>query len=273
MRGLQDTGERLVFENLSEITIEHLHRYAFAQDFVIGKIVLDVACGEGYGANFLANYAQRVIGCDIDEKTINWASSKYSESNLEFLCTPIEKLPLDDSSIDVVVSYETIEHVLDPNTMMKELKRVLKNDGILLISTPDKKHYSDDRNYKNPFHVKEFYLEEFKSFMQGYFLNNHHYLQKTVNYTSIISFDNSFKQIRFYDGLASKIEKIASDHKIIVTVSSNIELTKKTSSIFSGSMIRDSLEIEKLRAVRNSVTFKIGKLIVFPFSKIKRFFI
>ena len=72
MRGLQDTGERLVFENLSEITIEHLHRYAFAQDFVIGKIVLDVACGEGYGANFLANYAQRVIGCDIDEKTIAW---------------------------------------------------------------------------------------------------------------------------------------------------------------------------------------------------------
>lgn len=272
LRGLPETGERLVFENLSEITIEHLHRYAFAQDFIIGKTVLDVACGEGYGSNFLANYAQRVIGCDIDQKTINWASSKYSESNLEFICAPIERLPLDDSSVDVVVSYETIEHVLDPENMMKELKRVLKDDGILLISTPDKKHYSDDRNYKNPFHVKEFYLEEFKSFMQGFFSNNCYYLQKTVNYTSIISFDNSFKQIRFYDGLESKIEKIASDHKIIITVSSNIELTQKSTSIFSGTMVRDSLEIKKLEALRNSITFKIGQLIVFPLSKIKRLF-
>lgn len=272
MNLLPDTGERMVFKNPNEITIEHLHRYAFAQDYVVGKSVLDIACGEGYGSNYLAKKAKSVIGIDLDEQTVKWASSKYSRNNLEYLSSSVEKIPLPDSSIDVIVSFETIEHVEDPDKMMLELKRVLKGDGLILISTPDKKHYSDDRNYKNPFHKKEFYIEEFKDFMQGLFKQNCFYLQKTVNYTSIIHKEKEFSQIKFYDGFDTNIDSFPSEHKIILAVSSDSTFDKISQSIFTGSLIREFVEISKIGEIRNeiksSMTFKIGKLLLSPFLKI-----
>lgn len=274
MNRLPDTGERLVFKNPNEITIEHLHRYAFAQGFVAGKNVLDIACGEGYGSNYLAKMANRVIGIDLDEQTVKWASSKYSRSNLEYICAPIESMPLKESTIDIIVSFETIEHVVDSDKMILELKRVLKDDGVLLISTPDKKHYSDDRNYKNPFHTKEFYLDEFKNFMESHFNQNSFYLQKTVNYTSIIEKERDFSQIKFYDGIDTNIEIVDSKHKIIIAVASDSIFDKSSGSIFTGSLIRDFIEKSKMNKIssdiKNSISFKVGKFLCLPFFKIKR---
>ncbi|MBM7609065.1 GT2 family glycosyltransferase/ubiquinone/menaquinone biosynthesis C-methylase UbiE/predicted nuclease with TOPRIM domain [Lysinibacillus composti] len=170
---MEFTGERFIPNVIedNEIKIEHLQRYQSIQELVSGKIVLDAACGEGYGSNYLATNAEKVVGIDIDEESIVHAQNKYLKRNLEFMAASIEKLPFEDHSFDVVVSFETIEHVNEnlQQQFLTEIKRVLKEDGILIMSTPNKKIYTDFRNYHNPFHVKEFYKDEFYCFLSSAF--------------------------------------------------------------------------------------------------------
>src|SRR5205085_7058452 len=97
------------------------------------------------------------IGVDIDEVSVNHAAKKYAASNLEFKTGAVEKIPVESTSIDVVVSFETIEHHDKHEEMMQEIKRILKEDGLLIISTPDKKYYADIPAHQNPFHIKELY--------------------------------------------------------------------------------------------------------------------
>ncbi|QFG01088.1 glycosyltransferase [Psychrobacillus glaciei] len=168
------TGERFipnVIEEDDEIKSEHLQRYQSIKDLVKGKVVLDAACGEGYGSDILANQAQKIYGIDIDSESISHAEQKYIKPNLQFLTGSIDKLPFEDSFFDIIISFETIEHVEEyvQNLFLKEIKRVMKEDGILIISTPNKKIYTDERKYKNPFHVKEFYEEEFYGFLKPHF--------------------------------------------------------------------------------------------------------
>ena len=151
------TGEQYVPQLGGEIELEHLHRYHWAALFSGGKRVLDIACGEGYGSEILARSATQVIGVDVSQAVVH-ASSKYSQTNLEFLVGSCDGIPVSDASVDVVVSFETIEHHDRHQKMMREVKRVLRPDGILIISSPDKYVYSDVSGYKNPFHVREFIL-------------------------------------------------------------------------------------------------------------------
>lgn len=168
------TGERFiptVVDTDDEIKIEHMQRYYAIQDIVKGKVVLDAACGEGYGTNMLSEYALKVYGLDIDEETIEHAKEKYTKANIEYQQGSIEELPFPNDYFDVVASFETIEHVNEEiqAKFLKEIKRVLKADGTLIMSTPNKKIYSDYRNYKNPFHVKEFYEDEYYTFLKSAF--------------------------------------------------------------------------------------------------------
>jgi GT2 family glycosyltransferase/ubiquinone/menaquinone biosynthesis C-methylase UbiE len=169
------TGERFIpLDNLmnDETAFEHLHRYHTVGKMIEGKVVLDIASGEGYGSAILAKSAQKVFGIDIDPEVVKYAREKYSEiSNIEFLIGRAENIPLPDHSIDVVVSYETIEHLDQPTQekFLQEIKRILKEDGSLVISTPDKANYSDRYDYTNKFHVKEFTSEEFLDFLKNYF--------------------------------------------------------------------------------------------------------
>ena len=137
------TGERLETFVFNDNTVEHLHRYAITIDYIKGKTVLDIASGEGYGTNLLSKYAEKVFGVDIDETSIELAKKKYSSKNLEFKIGRADLIPLEDSSMDVVVSFETLEHHDKHQEMMLEIKRVLKPGGILIMSTPDKKYYTD----------------------------------------------------------------------------------------------------------------------------------
>ena len=167
------TGERFVPGiNDRKLEIEHLQRYMSVRELVRNKVVLDAACGEGYGSHILSKYANTVTGMDIDAESIDRARTKYADShNLRYIQGSIEKLPLDDKSVDVVISFETIEHVDGniQNSFLREISRVLKDDGVLAMSTPNKAVYSDLYNYHNKFHVKEFYYEEFKQFLEDYF--------------------------------------------------------------------------------------------------------
>ena len=164
-------GERLETFVYNEATMEHLHRYALAMPLVRGKTVLDIACGEGYGAGFLARQAKGVTGIDMDAATIKQASAKYRKQNLLFKTGSVTAIPEAQNTFDIVVSFETLEHVADHEALLREVKRVLKPDGLLLISTPDKKTYTDESGYKNPHHAKELYEEDFKSLLRQHFQN------------------------------------------------------------------------------------------------------
>lgn len=173
---MEYTGERFVpsddFMN-DETAYEHLHRYHHVLEIVRGKVVLDIACGEGYGSFCLARNARTVYGVDIDSSCIEHARKKYAGENVEFIQGDVSKIPLPDRSVDIVISFETIEHLDEAKQalFLQEIKRVLIENGKLIISTPDKTNYSERYSYQNEFHVKEFAKQEFHTFLKSYFEN------------------------------------------------------------------------------------------------------
>jgi 2-polyprenyl-3-methyl-5-hydroxy-6-metoxy-1,4-benzoquinol methylase len=170
---LEWTGERfLPWIKDSTIAYEHLHRYAFAATLVKDKRVLDLACGEGYGARILAAAAASVVGVDIDADVVRHASAKYGTANLEFVAGSITAVPIpDDQSFDVIVCFEAIEHIEHQEALLAEIKRLLKPDGVFVVSTPNKAIYHDKARDENPFHLKELYFEEFQALLARNFRN------------------------------------------------------------------------------------------------------
>ena len=163
------TGERLVPSHEDCVALEHLHRYALADRLVAGRAVLDVACGEGYGSALLARSAARVVGVDLCPETVRHAAAKYRRDNLSFLAGSCTSLPLPAASVDVVVSFETIEHIDQHDAMLAEVRRVLRPGGVLLISTPDRDVYTDPSGDRNPYHVRELSRPEFETLLGGHF--------------------------------------------------------------------------------------------------------
>lgn len=164
------TGERLVPGKVDlELEVEHINRYEFASQLTQGKRVLDAACGTGYGADILSKYAQEVHAIDISDDAIKYAQDNYKKENLNFKVADIENLPFKDNYFDIVVSFETIEHVNKEKqkNFLSEIKRVLKDDGILIMSTPNREIY-DEKGINN-FHVSEFSVKEFKDFLGNKF--------------------------------------------------------------------------------------------------------
>ena len=161
MNDLPFTGERFVPGTKGEIWVEHWHRYHFAARWCAGKRVVDVACGEGYGSALLARHAAHVTGVDISSEAIEHARKIYALlANAEFVRAPCTSLPLADASVDVAVTFETVEHIVEQAQFLAELARVLKPDGVLILSCPNKLEYSDKRGFANEFHVKELYRDE-----------------------------------------------------------------------------------------------------------------
>lgn len=166
------TGERFTPGSITgQLEPAHWHRYAFARDLVIGKDVLDIASGEGYGSAYLSEHANSVKGVDISVEAINFAQKKYVKSNLEFRVGSCDKIPIPDQSVDTVVSFETLEHHDQHEEMMCEIKRVLRPAGLLIISSPDRKNYTDIPGTKNQHHLKELYQKEFEELLRRHFKN------------------------------------------------------------------------------------------------------
>lgn len=163
------TGERYMPEVDGDWTLEHTHRYFLARELAAGKAVLDIACGEGYGSRMLAETAESVVGVDISGETVDAARARYPHPRLSFLRGDAVAIPLPDSSVDLVTSFETIEHLADHEGMLREIRRVLRPEGLLLISSPDKYEYSDRPGFVNAFHVKELYRDEFEELLRQHF--------------------------------------------------------------------------------------------------------
>ena len=170
------TGERYIPESSpADVAYEHWHRYFYAQPFVRGKDVLDIACGSGYGSALLAESAASVTGVDIDPATIAYCQSIYVRDNLRFLQGAVSSIPVEgEAAFDVIVCFETIEHVEAPDqtAFLREVKRLLRPGGLLIISTPDAIAYNSRQDrYKNEFHRHEFGRAEFLDFLRGAFRN------------------------------------------------------------------------------------------------------
>jgi SAM-dependent methyltransferase len=160
---LEFTGERYVPGTAGEIAHEHWHRYAFARAFVAGRRVLDVACGEGYGSALLADAAVHVTGVDIDARTLAHARATYAgHTNVEFVEGSAAKLPLPDASVDVVVSFETIEHLqaADQPRMLAEFawRAASGRRTGPVVTQPPRVHRR--AHHVNPFHIHELDRDE-----------------------------------------------------------------------------------------------------------------
>src|SRR5690349_16411159 len=112
------TGERYVPQLTGQIQLEHVHRYLLAREYAKDRDVLDIASGEGYGSAILANTARSVIGVDIAAEAVRHASIRYKLDNVQFRHGSCEEIPLDNNSVDLVVSFETIEHLDEHKAMM-----------------------------------------------------------------------------------------------------------------------------------------------------------
>ncbi len=168
--GLEFTGERYIpGEGGAEMFYEHLHRYLFASLVVGGKRVLDLGSGEGYGSALLSVSAREVTGIDIAIEAVKHASSRYSKRGLGFLAANCAKLPFSDGRFEVVIAFELLEHIAEQEELLAESRRVLADDGLLLLSSPERSAYSEQRNYRNPFHVRELSLGEMGSLLESFF--------------------------------------------------------------------------------------------------------
>jgi O-antigen biosynthesis protein len=167
------TGERfLPWAKEATVAYEHLHRYIWASNLVRGKRVLDLASGEGYGANMLALQAAFVCGVDIDPQAVQHAGRRYRRSNLQFLQGDITAVPISErASFDVIVCFEAIEHIAEHDRLIGEVVRLLKPNGVFIVSTPNKDVYKAGPEEVNPFHVKELTFAEFDALLSSHFPN------------------------------------------------------------------------------------------------------
>ena len=213
IKELEWTGERYVPQLRGTIALEHLHRYAYACEFVQGKVVLDIASGEGYGSEMLSRTAAHVYGVDVDKKSVVHAAEKYQKDNLEFILGSCEKIPLPDHSVDLIVSFETIEHTEQHDLVLLEMKRVLKPDGFLIISSPEKGDYHEKRNEKNPFHLHELDFEEFQRLLLKHFPQCAFFGQRIISGSQVYKFGEDIHPVAAYElaRLPNVTEKSESD--------------------------------------------------------------
>jgi SAM-dependent methyltransferase len=181
LESLKVTGERLIPDAQAHelVAAEHLARYRWAARLARDRRVLDAACGEGYGTAMLRDAgAREAAGVDVDAETVEHARSRYG---LDIRCADIAKLPWADGAFDLVVSFETIEHVEDAPRAVAELRRVLADDGVLVVSTPNPAEYVLD----NEFHTREYLPDELDAILAPHFpvrrrLFQHNWLMSAV---------------------------------------------------------------------------------------------
>lgn len=156
----------------NELYIHSAKRYLFAAERTQGRRVLDLGCGTGYGAKLLARQAAQVVAADVDDFPLRYGEQTYPDEKIQRVriapISDVQGLPFEDKSFDAVVSFEVIEHV--PVEQMEaffaEIARVLKPDGVVILSTPNKHVYI---NYPDPYHVSLMTLEEFRKLLESRF--------------------------------------------------------------------------------------------------------
>lgn len=169
-----DAGERLYVgktKTIEESIKDHFDRYEFAKKYLKPDfVVLDAACGTGYGSEILSSSVKKVVGLEISDHALNWGRQHHKKENIEFKKADLNKpIDLPDNYFDAIVSFETLEHVANQQNTLSEFKRVLKPGGILIISSPDREIITEKGGANNEFHINELSKSEFISLIKEYF--------------------------------------------------------------------------------------------------------
>jgi 2-polyprenyl-3-methyl-5-hydroxy-6-metoxy-1,4-benzoquinol methylase len=157
---MEFTGERFIPGACDALLdTEHRERYVFAANYAKGKSVLDIACGVGYGSQLLYDGgAASVTGVDLSEDAIAYATNHYSPQ-IKFIAENAETFQI--GCYDLIVSFETLEHLDNRDTFLKNLHAMLRKNGLLIISTPNKvitspmKHPEKIRNHYHKYEYRE----------------------------------------------------------------------------------------------------------------------
>lgn len=212
---MEYTGERVVPGKTPQVIYdEHIYRYIFAAGLTESKVVLDVACGTGYGVGYLVERrVGKAVGVDISSEAVDYARERYGgNKKASFVCADALRLPFSDGSFDVVISFETIEHLKQYSRFLAECRRVLRENGLLICSTPNRRVFSPNLAKPiNTFHVKEFWPEEFYRLLRRYFAEITLYGQCDVNLADNSVDRSNYEVHEFNDG-----ELIASGYIIAV---------------------------------------------------------
>lgn len=166
------TRERLTGKDKKNSVLfnRHLAAYRFAATYVDRKKrVLDLGCSDGYGSFLIAKKSKEITALDIDKRTIQEARKKYNIKNLDFVVGSALSLQW-SSKFNVVVSFQVIEHLGDVELYLSQVKKVLKKEGIFILSTPNRllRLKSGEKPW-NKFHVQEFDKEDLKDILEEYF--------------------------------------------------------------------------------------------------------
>ena len=171
-----NNGERIIPEEFKSkeeylLYLRHLFAYEFAKERIPEKaFVLEVGCGEGYGTKLLSQSVGKIIGLDVDKNTIAHSSVKYGAENCFFRTYDGVKIPYEDSTFDTVVSFQVIEHIEDDANYVSEIYRVLKGNGTLILTTPNRTNrLKPGQKPWNKFHIREYYPEELEKILNNKF--------------------------------------------------------------------------------------------------------
>jgi SAM-dependent methyltransferase len=165
---LELTGER----TLPDVPAEnywfrrHLAVYEWVAERCAGRDVVDMACGEGYGVDVLARRARQVTGVDANPEAHEHARLKYTRPGVRFVRDLVESYA---EPCDAVVFLQTIEHVQDPEAVLRHLRDMLRQGGAAYVSTPNLLTLAPPGAEKsdNPWHVKEYRAEEFRALCES----------------------------------------------------------------------------------------------------------
>jgi SAM-dependent methyltransferase len=251
-QALEWTGERFTTATAGQVEVEHLHRYFLARALCRGLDVLDVASGEGYGSALLAQVAKSVVGVELAKHAVTHAKSTYLASNLRYEQGDARELPLGNASVDAVVSFETLEHFVEHDQFITEIKRVLRPGGVLILSSPDRDVYSPPGAPANPYHVRELSRVEFETLLKPAFRNIAILLQRPMLGSAIIGEieAGNLKNLTFERRDESHYE---ASHSLLrspynIAIASDIELP-----IIPNSLFIETSEIEELLALRSGI--------------------
>jgi SAM-dependent methyltransferase len=144
----------------------HTARYALARNLCQGKKVLDIACGEGYGSRLLLEWgAAEVVGVDVSEDAIVSANKNFAKPGIRYLCADAQTIDqiMVGEKFDLIVSFETIEHLLRPDEYLLAIARLRTQNSCVVITCPNDWWYYPNENEGNIFHVRKYSYEEFVS--------------------------------------------------------------------------------------------------------------
>lgn len=159
-----NTAERVNPDFPDTNFLNHFEVYKFLYQLSVGKEVLDLGCGTGYGTAHLAAAAKSVVGIDISGAAIRFARRRYP--GITFLQMDAEKLDFARESFDLVVSSENFEHLCDQSRSLDETRRVLRRDGLFFLATPNPEMLVGTHN---PYHRKENTYQELKELLESSF--------------------------------------------------------------------------------------------------------